>query len=320
MKVKQTLDFATMTWDQASRITCYERDRLLGLDTTGADGLPRRLTSRRRASSCARVFSRAMSSANLACAIRPGDHVTLDSTTNFQYAGEYEVLEPLTVFPPTAQAAGQGGEIARKPSENSGEIELALGPYNEAVMYDTSDPTQAGWPSVPGSDPGNDSNYTSIGLANGGQFVFFSGQLPSGQAFQLPASGFPPATFGLGIGRRRQRAGNDHSASAIVLCAASATRLLTLNYCDWEYVPVRAWNGAATSTTPRWDGSAGRETTSNGITWLELTLPGGETILFGQGILANGATIVLRLVTPARSALRWPTCTMARPTATTWPI
>ena len=34
-------------------------------------------------------------------------------------------------------------------------------------------------------------------------------------------------------------------------------------------------------------------TSSNGITWLELTLAGGEIILFGQGIIANGATIVL---------------------------
>jgi len=295
MKVKQTLDFATMTWDQASRITCYERDRLLGLDTTGADGLP---TAPYITPPCVKLrtsmFARDVFG-NLACAIRPGDHVTLDSTTNFQYAGEYEVLEPLTVYPPTAQAAGQGGEIALKPSENSGEIELALGPYDEAVMYDTSDPTQAGWPSVPGSDPGNDSNYTSIGLANGGQFVFFSGQLPSGQAFQLPASGFPPANLlAWASAAGASVPGNDHSASAIMLCAASATRLLTLNYCDWEYGAGSGleWGGDVNYAALGWL-SPDVTTTSNGITWLELTLPGGETILFGQGTLANGDTIVL---------------------------
>jgi hypothetical protein len=281
-KVKQTLDFATTTWDQASRLTMYERDRLLGIDQTPYVTPP-----------CAKLRTSMFAKdiyGNLACAVRPGDHVTVDPTLDFQYAGEYEVLEPLIFCPPTAQASGSGGSIALKPEESSGEIEFPLGPYNEAVMYDTSDPLQAGWQSVPGSDPGNDSNYTSIPLANGGSFVFFSGQLPSGQAFQLPASGFPPNNLlAWASAAGSSVPGNDHSASAIVLCAVDAANLLTLEYRDWEGME---WGGDVNYAALAWL-SPDAPTTSNVMTWLELTLPGGEVILFGQGILANGDAVVL---------------------------
>lgn len=305
-KVKQTLDFATMTWDQASRLAMYERDRLLGIDQTPYVTPP---TAKLRTSMFARDIY-----GNLACAIQPGDHVTVDPTVDFQYAGEYEVLEPFIICPPTASAAGSGGSISLKAEENSGEIEIPLGPYNEDVMYDTSDPLQAGWPSVPGSDPGNDTNYTSIPLANGGQFVFFSGQLPSGQAFQLPASGYPAGNvLAWASAAGAQVPGNDHSASAIVLCSASgvsggsgvlfggsggvgsaSSRLLTLNYCDWEFGAGSGmeWQGDVNYAVLAWL-SPDVPTTTGPMTWLELTLPGGETILFGQGILANGATIEL---------------------------
>ncbi len=281
-KVKQTLDFATSTWDQASRLSCYERDRLLGLDQSPYVTPP-----------CVKLSTSMFARdafGNLACAVRPGDHVTLDNTANFQYAGEYEVLEPLTVYPPAARPSAQGASIALRAAESSGRIEFVLGPYNEAVMYDTSDPTQAGWPIVPGSDPGNESNYTGVSLANGGTFVFFSGQLPSGQAFQLPSSGFPVGNMlAWASAAGASVPGNDHSAAAIVQCGVGATRLLTLNYSDWEGFQ---WNGDVNYAALTWL-SPDVPTTSNGLTWLELTLPGGEVILWGNGILANGATIVL---------------------------
>jgi hypothetical protein len=310
-KVKQSLDFATTTFDQASRLTCYERDRLLGLDQTPYITPP---CVKLRTSMFARDAS-----GNLACAIRPGDHVTLDDTTNFLYAGEYEVLEPLTVYPPAAQASGSGGEIALKPTENSGEIEFALGPYNEAIMYDTSDPAQGGWPSVPGSYPGNDVNYTQIPLANGGSFVFFTGQLPSGQQFQLPSTGFPPNNL-LAWASPAGASIEYHTARVVQICAVavpsaatttwvlgtnpvtgrqtlnpvttpgvSIPRQLTLIYNDDEGT---TWSGDVNYAALSWL-SSDETTASNGLTWLELTLPGGEVILFGEGVLADEAAIEL---------------------------
>jgi hypothetical protein len=311
-KVKQSLDFATTTFDQASRLTCYERDRLLGLDQTPYITPP---CVKLRTSMFARD-----SSGNLACAIRPGNHVTLDDTTNFQYAGEYEVLEPLTIYPPTAQASGAGGEIALKPAENSGEIEFVLGPYNEAIMYDTSDSAQGGWPSVPGSYPGNDVNYTQIPLANGGSFVFFTGQLPSGQQFQLPSTGFTSTNL---LSWASPAGANIayHSARAVQICAVavpatsttawvlgtdpitgrqtlklvttpgvSIPRQLTLIYNDGE--DGHSWTGDVNYAALSWL-SSDVTTASNGLTWLELTLPGGEVILFGTGVFADEAAIEL---------------------------
>ena len=215
-KVKQTLDFATMTWDQASRLTMYERDRLLGIDQTPYVTPP---TAKLRTSMFARDIY-----GNLACAIRPGDHVTIDSTVDFQYAGEYEALEPLIFCPPTASASGSGGSIALKADENSGEIEIPLGLYNEAVMYDTSDPLQAGWPSVPGSDPGNDTNYTSIPLANGGQFVFFAADSPAARRFSCRPLAFRPQTCWPGPARRAQISPVAMATPRVRSCFAAPTQ------------------------------------------------------------------------------------------------
>jgi hypothetical protein len=280
-KVKQSLDFATTTYDQASRLTCYERDRLLGLDQTPyiTPACVKFRTS---------FFARD-AAGNLAAAIEAGDHVTLDTTTNFQYAGEYEVLEPLTKVVPTVSASGAGGQIALKPNENSGEIELILGPYSEAVMYDTSDPTQAGWPSVPGSDPGNSATFTTIPLA-AGQFSFFTGTASSGGFFQLPSTGYSPANNFSWAGPAGYGGGtwSGHMAT-IKLCAVNSTFGLTLNYedNDGSWWPGQLNYACATwlsSDVPTFDGT---------LNWLELTLAGGEKIIFGRGVVADGTTITL---------------------------
>jgi hypothetical protein len=283
-KVKQALDFATTTWDQASRLSCYERDRLLGLDQTPYVTPP--CVSLRTSMFARDAFG------NLACAIRPGDHITIDSTANFQYAGEYEVLDP-SVFPPTAQASGTGGEITLKPTENSGEIEVALGPYNEAVMYDTSDPAQAGWPSVPGSYPGNSNNFTAIPLVSG-NFAFFTGSGPSGSVFQLPSTGYPVANTlawasPAGIG------GSGWSAdmATIELCDASSAFLLTLYYEDLD---GSIWVGPVNYACLAWL-SADVPASSGGLTWISLTLQGGEEIVFGSGIVAGDGSFTVVLPT-----------------------
>lgn len=140
---------------------------------------------------------------------------------------------------------------------------------------------------MPGSDPGNDTNYTGIDLADGGVFVFFSGIGDSGTQFQLPSTGFPPANllaWASAAGTNIQY----HSASTIQLCDASSTRQLTLTYADDE--EGHTWSGAIGYAALTWLGSE-TELTAGGLTWIELTLLGGEKIAFGCGAVADGATI-----------------------------
>jgi hypothetical protein len=292
-KVKLSLDFATCTFDQVARIACYERDRALGLDPTGTNG---QLTApyvtppvgKLRVSMFARDRY-----GNLACAIRPGDHVTIDPTLDFQYAGEYEVRDPLTIYPPTAETSAGGDSLIVAPAQNSGEIEFTLGPYNEAIMYDTSDQNAAGWLNVPGSDPGNGSNFTGIPLANGGQFVFFTGQQLSGTRFQLPSTGFPAANL-LGWASPAGANVKFHSAHTVRQCAMSADRQLTLIYSDDE---GHYWSGDVNFAALTWLSPDTTTTTGNGngdgMEWLALTLLGGEEILWGMGRLNDGETITL---------------------------
>jgi hypothetical protein len=225
---------------------------------------------------------------NLVASVRPGDHVQIDDTASWPYAGDYEVLEPMQIFPPTVESSSNDGSLSQSPSSSSGEISFALGQYNEGYMYDTSDDAEAGWPSVPGSDPGNDTTFTSVDLANGGNFVFFTGQLPSGLQFQLPATGYPTANMLAWAGPAGANI-NYHSMRVIQLCAVDANRNLTLIYADDD---GNVWNGDVNYAALTW---LSPDTTymENGITWLELTLLGGETILFGEGVLEDGTTIEL---------------------------
>jgi hypothetical protein len=278
-KVKTTLDFATTTWDQASRLTRYERDRTLGIDSSPYITPP---TVKFRVPLFARDAN-----GNLVLEIRPGSHVSLDDTINYEYAGEYEVQD-LTIYPPNTQTSSSGAGLVRKPDESSGEIEFSLGPYDESIMYDSSDATQAGWPSVVGSDPGNDSSYTAVQLANGGNFVFFTGSDASGSAFDLPSTGYTSTNM-LAWAGPQGYINSGHPMHIISLCSVAATRQLTLNYKDGE---GHIWHGDVNYAALSWL-SSDATTTSNGMTWLELILLGGETIIFGYGIVANGTTIEL---------------------------
>jgi hypothetical protein len=279
-KVKHAIDLSITTYDQASRIARYERDRALGVDVSPYVTPPfvKVKTS---------MFARD-AFGNLACAVRPGDHVTVDDTLSFPYAGEYEVIDPLEMSVPTARADSQNGSIQREPDAESGEIAFELGPYNPAIFYDDSDTLQAGWPSVPGSDPGNDSNFTGIDLAGGGIFVFFTGIQASGSQFQLPSTGFPPGNLLDWVGPAGANVGA-HAMRVIQLCDADANRNLALIYADDI---GNTWGGDVNFAALSWL-SPDAPTSSAGMSWLELTLLGGETVLFGEGVLADGTTIVL---------------------------
>jgi hypothetical protein len=286
-KVREQLDFANCTYDQVARIASYERDRQLGLDTTGTDGrIDAAYITPPFAKVCVPFFAKDKFG-NLAAAVQPGDRVTIDSSLSTQYAGEYEVLDGLTKVPPATAIEGRDGSQFREPGTESGEIEYPLGPYNEAVMYDASDPDGAGWLNVPGSDPGNGSSFTQIDLVTG-YFVFFTGIQASGSQFQLPSSGFPAGNL---IAWASAAGANVayHSMRVIEICDADAGRNLTLTYTDDI---GNFWHGDVSFAALSWL-SPDVPTSSGGMEWLELTLLGGETILFGRGVLADGATVPL---------------------------
>lgn len=280
-KVKQALDFATSTYDQVSRICRYERDRALGFDQAPYVTPPMLKMS-------TSMFARD-ANGKLAAGIQPGDHVTMDDTLRFPYAGEYEILEPLTIHPPTTEASSSGASLILSPSSSSGEIEFNLGPYSPDYMYDSSDDDQAGWPSVPGSDPGNDTVFTSVPLANGGNFVFFTGALASGSQFQLPSTGYPTTNL-LAWASPAGASINYHSAHIVRLCSIDSSRTLSLIYDDCEGT---TWGGDVNYAALTWLGSDTTTTDSYGMTWIEFTLLGGEKVVFGCGILADGATVHL---------------------------
>jgi len=280
-RVRVEYDYAISTFDQASRISRFERDLALGPDQSPYV-TPKAVTLK-----AALFAADAAGSGAVVAQIQCGDHVTLDDSANYSYAGEYAVLDA-THRPYNATATGSGGSLALTAAGDGGEADLTLAPYMPSDDYDTTDPNSAGWSNVPGSDPDNDSDYTSISLDNGGTFVFFTGSLPSGSQFQLPSTGFA-------VGNMLAWAGpgganiNYHSLRIIQMCSVDANRVLTLIYTDCEGT---FWGGDVNFAALSWMSS---DTTfvSGGLTWLELTLLGGETIIFGQGVLADGATVEL---------------------------
>lgn len=307
-KVRTELDFATCTYDQAARIATYERDRALGVDTAGTNGqLATPYVTPPAGKLRTSLFARDKFG-NLACAIRPGDRVTIDPTLSATYAGDYEVRDPLTVYPPTAAAGSGADDIVLRPAQNSGEIEFTLGTYNEAVMYDVSDQTAAGWLNVPGSDPGNDENFTQVDLANG-VAAFFSGSGPSGSQFQLPSSGFSPGNL-LSWGSPQGYIELGAVMHVITLCDADANRNLTLNYQDGQN---DVWHGPVNFFGATWR-SADVVSVSGGITWLQLTLLGGEIILLGMGVVADGTVIALPAGFTAAQCFAWASPHDASPT------
>jgi hypothetical protein len=145
----------------------------------------------------------------------------------------------------------------------------------------------AGYPSVPGSDPGNEANFTGIPLVGGGDLVFFTGIGDNGTQFQLPSSGYPPANL-LAWASAAGALVQFHSAHTIQLCDASSTRQLTLIYDDNE---GHNWGGPVGYAAASWIGAGATQSTVGAINWAQFALLGGEIVAFGQGILADGYTL-----------------------------
>lgn len=279
-KVKQEMDFSVSTFDQVSRITKYERMRQLGPDTTPYVTPP---------TLALRVpFFSQDANGHLAPAVQPGDHVTVDDTASFPYAGEYEVLDR-EVVPPSVRNAGGGA--SRGPDSEPGEIRFTLGNYSDDNFPDSSDDEAASWSSVPGSDPGNDGFSTTIDLSGNGLLTFFSGALASGSVIQLPSLGFNPSNF-LNIVSPQGYIERGHPMHVIQQCAADANRRIALNYEDGSR---NVWNGDLNYLGMTW--RAGAEAASTlqigTMTFLVATLLGGEKVCIGTGVMADGGTVLL---------------------------
>jgi hypothetical protein len=282
-------DFAVATFDQVSRVTRYERDRALGLDVSPYV-TPPALTFK-----CPMYALDAAGSGNCAAQIQTGDRITIDPTASWSYQGDYEVLKK-TVRSYTAQPASAGNSIALRAAPDSGVLDLTLGPYNETAMYDYTDPNTAGWSNVPGSDPGNDGNYTGIDLADSGKLAFLTLSMQSGSTFDLPSTGFDSANLLAWAGPQGyiELGAVMH---VIALCDVNtSTRVGTLQYEDGEgsfwvgdlNVAAVTWSGDSTAATLAYVSSGDVP-----LQWLMLTLAGGEQVCFGCGVVPDGTTLEL---------------------------
>jgi hypothetical protein len=288
-KIPLSLDLSVLTYDQAARILMYERDRALGQDVspyvTPASGtviLP---------------FCAADVNGNLIAAQRPGDRLTLDTTANVPYAGDYEFID--AIIRPTGASALSKGSISRAAAPNSMEIEIIVRSYDETRFYDSSNNTEAGWEDVPGSDPGNESAYTGGATASGGSFAFITGALPSGQSFQLPSVGYPSANVLSWASPQGYLLGThqvpntitppipDGPLAIISNCSVDANLNCILQYFDG----ANTYNGDVNYAALAW--SAGTVVTVGSMTFVEITLANGEVICFGRGLVEDGGNFAL---------------------------
>ena len=141
-RVKVSYDYASSTWDQAMRLLLYERYRDLG-----ADAAPYQPPVRVSLT----LWSEAVdASGNILWELGPGDVITLDATTFYEFAGDYEIQEfiphPLQVNPQQ-----QGGTFITEPAANSGTISLVLWSFQPDAFTDTSGVANASFATVPGA-------------------------------------------------------------------------------------------------------------------------------------------------------------------------
>ena len=141
-RVKVNYDFASSTWDQVLRVMLYERYRDLGADA-GPYQPPKRVTLT--------LWSESVDiGGNTLWNAIPGSVVTLDPTTFYEYAGQYEVIEA-NCNPVQLAPQEQGGSFASAPASNSGTIQLVLWSFDEARFTDVSGVANASFATVPGS-------------------------------------------------------------------------------------------------------------------------------------------------------------------------
>jgi hypothetical protein len=270
-RVLSPTDFANSTWDQVARVSNWQRAVALGPDVQP-------YISPIAATLKAPLFAEDVDgSGALAILIEPGDIVAIDDTLTTTYAGLYEVMKtPITLL----DSSGVSGD--RTPV--AGSVELSLRPYSDANYPDDVPFAEPGWPDVP-LLPGGTTG-TIIPLADG-EAIFFTGTNADSESFQMP-SGFSQANMICWASPQGFVDGQAH-LHYVTDCDAYATRKLAMIYNDgsgtewvgdvnWCAIAWRTKNSATVSTVT----SSGANPTP--FQFVELTLLGGEKIIFGKGL------------------------------------
>ncbi len=271
-------DFGNCTWSQVSRVSYWQRIVALGADTQPY------LTPAKLQIKVPLFAPDAAGSGAIALQIEPGDHVTIDSTLSSAYAGEYEVtLAPVEML----AAESSSGTVTPK----AGNMTLTLRSYSDSNYPDVSPSDQPGIPTVP-LLPGNTVSSTGFPLADGGTAAFFTGAGANATTFTIP-DGFSN-TNTMAWGSPQGYSDNiNRNVHYLPDCDAYVSnRLLALLYNDGG--AVANWSGDVNFSGIAWNATTSAVlSTSNGISWVEFTLLGGEKVIFGKGALASGTAITL---------------------------
>jgi len=289
-KVKIESDLMNTTYDQASRNMQYAMIRSLGPDVRPY------VTPVNATVQLPPWSADAAGSGNLAIGIETGDCVTIDDTLSPDYAGDYEVLQ-VDLQPDTANPGESFGA-----SPVSGNMTLTLGPYQPLALTADSNQLQAGWDIVPGSTPGNSSNYTTIPLADG-IAVFFTGSDADSATVSIPSLGFSPENVLLWASPQGYIDTNGAQLHYINNCSVEQdTRKLHLIYDNGNGT---TWRGDLNFAGLAWRSQNSVTITQTGeFKFVELTLLGGEKICFGMGhVAASGAVSLLSGYTASQSVL-----------------
>lgn len=273
-KIPQTTDFANSTWDQVARVCEYLNGTSLGPDATPYIN-PKRATLK------APLFAPdAAGSGAIALQLEPGDVVTIDPTLDTTYAGMWEITKEAIDL--TGSESGEGS--SRSPA--AGGTQLTLTPYSDANYPDASTITEPGWPVVP-MLPGGDVTATKVPLADG-DFSFFTGSGADGDTFQMP-DGYSP-TYMIPWASPQGYIEANGQLHFIFDCDAYLTRKLALVYDDGH----TDWRGDLNYCGVVWrTRSSAKMFSYQNAAFVELTLLGGEKILFGKGTVISGTQIGL---------------------------
>lgn len=271
-RVRVDYDFANSTYDQVDRLSRYERDLALGPDVQPYAPRPSIAVS-------AAMFCRDANGQVLA-GVRPRARFTVDDTASYTFAGDYFVdKQSFKTF---------GGDTSGKSGSDAGLVNLSLKPYDESIMYDVSNP--GGYVNVPGSDPGNDGDYTEIPLQDGSAY-FWTGGDASGATVSIPSVGINPANVQGWVSPQGTVEAN-HQLHVIRDLSVSATRKLNLVWSDGNKYDSNIWSGDVGYAFLGWRTRNSVTTyTQNGINWIELTLLGGEQVVFGYGKVSGTGTL-----------------------------